>query len=66
MKSTLPFILLSIPFLLLGQGRIDWAPDGTGLREIQKNTIVKITLPDRNVDTLVNAILLLADLPHGG
>jgi dipeptidyl-peptidase 4 len=59
MKSTLPFILLSIPFLLLGQGRIDWAPDGTGLREIQKNTIVKITLPDRNVDTLVNANLLI-------
>ena len=59
MKSTITFLLLSIPFLLLSQGRIDWAPDGTGLREIQKNTIVKITLPNRQVDTLINAALLI-------
>ena len=59
MKSTITFLLLSIPFLLLSQGRIDWAPDGTGLRESQKNTIVKITLPNRQVDTLINAALLI-------
>ena len=59
MKSTITFLLLSIPYLLLSQGRIDWSADGTGLREIQKNTIVKITLPDRKVDTLVNSSLLI-------
>jgi dipeptidyl-peptidase-4 len=59
MKLSPLFIALSFPGLLLSQGRIDWAPDGSGLREIQNNTIVNIKLPDRMVDTLINASLLI-------
>jgi len=54
------FLLTSFLFttLLHAQGRIDWTEDGSGIREIRDNAIVRISLPDRRVDTLIPSSLL--------